>query len=230
MTNKLLLAVILVGASLLSIEGCASVQSTRLGSKVHAEGLTYFLPRKDVVLSVTIPAPPATAITVSAMPSEAIPDLSQGFSATIPRSQIAKINTSFQVNTKGLLNSDSSGATTSNLTSVLQSVAGIAGLANIYSAIKATGTSSCSPGDHSMIAQIDPQTLKWANPDPNGDIRFCDIEFSLMPPPSGAPGGIESPAAGKSAPGLFYRVALPYVVRATPAGGSASDSKDFLVM
>lgn len=224
-----LLASIVSLAALLNLQGCASVESTRVNKDEGAEGLVYFLPRKDVTLTVTVPTPPATTYSASAAPSSAVPDTSQAFVATVPRSQIAKINSSIQVNAQGLLNSDSTGATTSNLTAILQSIAGLPGTVGAKSLAPTAAPATCSPGEHTVVVRI--KEGKWLVGNTKTDTTdLCGVKFELVSPPDTLPKGVTLPDAGHSAPGLFYRVALPYVVRASRDGGDGKDGKDFIVL
>jgi hypothetical protein len=211
-----------------ALTGCASVSSVKVDDKHHAEGLAYFLPRRDVVLKVTVPEKPGP-LQATVDTTDPMPDLGAAFVAQIPRSQIAKINSTLQVNAHGLLNSDSTGAATSNLNSILQSLAGIQPALKTMD-FAPTVQSSCSVGDHSMVVGINEAGNGWVLPKPASNVEFCNVRFELTNPMNGtAPAGF-APAAGKSAPGLYYRIQLPYVVRATPTMGAGPlDSRDFLV-
>lgn len=210
-----------------SLSGCASIESVHVAPGKSVDGLMYFLPTRDIEVSITVPNPPG-AISIAVQATTAKPDFKNAFVARVPRSALGNVKGNVQVNAQGLLNSESSSQITSSLTAILQSAAGAAGGVQPFGVMGPTADDSCSPGTYSFIIPITSGGT-WKEP---GEVRKCKIKFTVVPPAgmgsptSALPAATGEPKVGKSSSaGLFYRLAIPYVVKAT----GPTESREFLV-
>lgn len=211
------------------LSGCASIESTRVDSSHSGDGLLYFLPKRDIEVSVTVGD--KKTLTLAAAASTAMPDFEHAFVAQVPRSAIGNVKGSVQINAQGLLHSESSSQITSSLTAVLQGAAGLAGGLQPFSELPPEPSQDCSIGTHSKIIKMSSRDGTWVDP---GSITFCGITFSVA-----APTSLTGPAssalvpkatdqvasAGERRAGLFYRLAIPYVVTAK----GTNESREFMV-
>ena len=212
-------------AAITGLAGCAAVKSTRAtnantkleaGQKAKAvDGLLYFLPMRDIEVTVTVPAADSKDVVVSAKETAAMPDFSQAFVASVPRSWIATSKASLHVNARGLLDSESTSSVTSSLTAVLQSAAGLAAGLRTTGKAPQPEKQDCSPGTYSKIIQltVGAEGNVVVPPKPT---EVCGFNFEVIAPAITQPTRTVVPEDGKSRAGAFYRVSLPYRVKVTP--------------
>jgi hypothetical protein len=106
-----------------SLVGCASVHSQRINGK--GEGLVYFLPKQDFVLTVTMKQKVVETATLSETP--AYPDLTQQFVAAAAYPLLTKNLVQIEVDKNGLLHNATKSGITSQVDSVLNAAASAAG-------------------------------------------------------------------------------------------------------
>ena len=208
------------------LQGCAAVESTPRTPMTPADGLVYYLPKRHVLVTVTVSAT-GTSLTITA--TNAVPDLKASFVATIPRNHIGTSDGSIGVNTVGLLDSDSTAKTTSQLSDTLSSITGFIGGARGYSLNERSA--GCGTGTYSKVLRIldngtfDPVDKPMIK-DGGG---LCDFSFELTrlldTPPSSAV--VDTPPT-KAAYGFFYRQLIPYKVIASRVGDA--NPREFIVL
>jgi hypothetical protein len=207
-------------ASGYGLEGCAGISSKKISSTAGADGLIYYLPQRNVLATVTV-TDDGTTLLVSA--TESIPDLETPFVATVPRNLIGTSDSSIGINAVGLLHSDSSAKTTSQLSDIVEGIAGAAGASSGFRSFNQPDAGCTQKGTYSMVLKIS------SNGTFNSPNEFCGFTFELTPLvelnrlPEGAP---TAPSESKSAPGLYYRQLIPYKVSAK----RGNDPREFIVL
>lgn len=212
---------LLATISLFVCSGCASLTSTRVRQDNKSpDGLIYFLPTRDISVSVT--KAKDSPLTISVQTTDPIPDLDHAYVARVPRNQLGTSNGSIQVK-GGLLNSDSSSKLTSNLTSILQQVVGLGGLREgiTFSQVDTVQEKECGLGTYSGVINV-----KQGN-----SVSLCGVKFGLQRVAATSSLPKPTQAGETSASGLFYRIPLPYIVKAeqAPAPGQQARTQEFVV-
>lgn len=182
--------------ALLSIflTGCASFESTPIGSKPVEEGLVYYMPKKDVIVTVTVVASKITATSIDL--SAAYPDTSTPYMLNHSRNLIGKNVSEIEIS-QGILTSTKS-TVTSGIGDVLKGIAASAGGIGTMDNGKAA---ACTDGTFKRIIDVTikkPQTL-------------CGLLIIVEPHfPAVTPSALKT--LDRSVSGVFYRQNLPYLV------------------
>lgn len=222
-------------ASALLTAGCASIQSTPLPhAGLAAEGLIYHLPRRDIVVKVTVVSKPASAdtsgapqaaevsnvsdITVERGPAYA--DISQRFALGFERSAFADHSIDIGISVDGLL-TKSNATYSATLAAALESVAdGVAA-----SRTQASDSQPCTAaGVHVFVLPVPPRTTSCeAALDITQMICGKAIKVRVQELAPSAPPGASAPACSaaqgygdQARVGVFYRQSQPYTVTVTP--------------
>lgn len=213
-----------LGAMLCS--GCATgLKSSPVKSGVAApDGLVYYLPIKDVIVTVTVTvdAKNVRSETVAAEESAARADAAHAFAITIPRNPIGTNEGVVGINSRGLLSSETTTSTTSSFTDILKSAAGLAG--TLRELDNAPSAQPCPVGVSKKTFVIDGAALK----------TLCDwtiviARLDSTPLPS------DTARTATDSKGLFYRNELAYQVTVTKTNAnatnatSANDMRTFVV-
>ena len=138
--------------------GCAVVSTTRTQiAAPNQSGVSYYLPRKDVVVTVTVPEKGKGSPTLAIASTPAYPDLGERFVARYSRSWIGTDKINIGVTSGGLLTSAKT-EFTSELPTILKNIAKAAGMAT--AAVSAPESEkeqrACrGPGTYSEIFVID---------------------------------------------------------------------------
>lgn len=192
--------------------GCSSINSIPAPSGAN-DGLTYFMPRKDIV--VTVVKANGKLSTVSLDLTPAYPDLSTAFILSFSKNLVGKNEINIGVATNGLLTSTKS-TTTSGVSDVLKGLGeSIGTLAGLAAPAAAAPVDKCVDGTHTFI--VDPQKAA------SGTVvsAACGLSISVKKLGiSSAPQHMK--AAQSSESGIFYRQAEPYLVEATGVLNSAA--------
>ncbi len=191
--------------------GCVSgIRSSRLeAGKAADAGLVYFLPDRDVVVTVVSVKDKGSELTVAA--SDAMPDPKAAYLATIPRNHTGTVDSTLAVNDRGLLDSDSSTSVTSSVADILSKLA-VARDLPFRGAERTDPKVDCSlPGTYRVTIPLGEL--------PAEPVEFCDYRIEVQPSPARAdlPLSVVN-AGGKAQPGLFYRIPVPYDVTLTGHG------------
>jgi len=212
--------------------GCASIHSTPLPSgETTADGLVYHLPRRDVVVKVTVAAVPAparagttteiTAINVERGPAYA--DISRRFALGFERSAFADHSIDVGISVDGLLKK-SDATYTATLAAALDIVAGSAGAAST----RGQPSEPCKEvGVHIFVLPVPPRT-DASDPPLNTMTDICggDMSVQILEQPEASCGSATAPAATcatqrlhdgtQARVGVFYRQSRPYTVKVSP--------------
>jgi len=222
-----------VTVGLLAMGGCSSITSTVVKDPASADpGLVYYLPRKDIAVTVTVTAagaadkPATKSITLGATPAYA--DLGEAYLLEYGRGLVAKNQLDVSVGTGGLLASAKS-TSTSQLQQVFDAVSGIGPKKTIIAQPK----NDCSAiGEHKYVIGI-PDDLKECT----GNSKAAIVPAGLAPQcatickdvnvtvtrmwPSGAKGAqikVKDPQSTWGRSGVYYRQSKPYLVHIDDAG------------
>lgn len=105
--------------------GCSSLASRWApGSQPAPQGLVYYAPMQQLVLVLTVGDKGQRSYAIEQTPL--MPDLSQRFVAQYQRSQVTKNTLEIAVTTSGLLNTEQKGGATSQMSAILEQLAGVA--------------------------------------------------------------------------------------------------------
>jgi len=183
------------------LAGCVSITSTPDPLDGNKAGYTYYLPKKDFVVTVTVTKGQPTAIDFALTP--AYPDTSRPFVLKYPSNWIGTNVANVEIDENGLLKS-SKATVTSGVSDILTSVASIVGTVGVVSV--APVDKPCVDAAHTFVVRsVD--DLKE---------KFCGVTVSieaLSPYPKGA--FVTPNADDESYAGLFYRQAKPFLLRAS---------------
>ena len=188
-----------------SLVGCASVHSQRINGK--GEGLVYFLPKQDFVLTVTMKQKVVETATLSETP--AYPDLTQQFVAAAAYPLLTKNLVQIEVDKNGLLHNATKSGITSQVDSVLNAAASAAG--TLGAATKMT----VAPELKKMECTDNGSNVYVFSPESKG-FEACGIVVSIEPLGSlqTEPIAYKDDPAKRVRAGLYYRRLEPYLVRA----------------
>ena len=190
--------------------GCASVQSTPLSAARRIEGVTYFMPKQDLLVTITV-KDGGKSHDASIALTQAYPDLSKGYLLQHVANGISKSTSAVQVGTNGLLTTTET-SIVSGVTEVAKSLGQIAGTVSavpgrqILMQEPTPASDNCASGTH--VFRIDLQAT--------GKFVVCDdtIEVTRLIARADT-----APALGPAeANGLFYRQAEPYSVEVRGGG------------
>lgn len=197
------------------LAGCAGVQSKRIDGK--GEGLVYFLPKQDFIVTVT--SKDGKAETVVFSKSAPYPDLGQQFVATGRTPFLTKNVVTIEVSKDGLLNNASKSSITSQLQNVLDALGSAA--ASVTTKAKAVDADveslPCSEGSNVYVFAPDRKAFKICGV----TISVEKIGKKLSKEVSYA----DDTEAKKGQDGLYYRRLEPYLVSAR-----GENNKDAVLM
>lgn len=216
-----------------TVSGCASLSSEPVSPDGGdgKEGLTYHLPRRDIVLTVVVDANgAATQIAIDA--GSAYADLSQAYLLRLSRSAIGNSKVDIGVTADGLL-TKADASTTPKLVEALQFVADEA--AKIKSRRQA-GSAAANPcanaGSHRFVLPLlrlqDDSTpapapelapFKFVNHAYSSDVCGGTLAVTvreLAPIAASAAGAADTSVAAR--PGVYYRQSRPFLVTVKPTG------------
>ena len=207
---------VLVPLFVVTIAGCAAgIKSTPIHAVdqqgTHtakaADGLIYFLPERDVIVSVTVTGKDKSRIElVNVASADARPDFQSGFAATIPRNWAGVNDATIQVNDKGLLHTETKTETTSSLTDILRAAASAAGVARMNeSRVLPLGSTECPEGVWKTQFSLPLTNATWCG--------YRIAEASDSDDLLGANQSADAPAKG-----LFYRIQIPRKVTVSKDG------------
>jgi hypothetical protein len=189
---------------------CSSIQSVE-SPKEGMDGLTYFMPRKDLLVTVTVAkVGEATKVTkVTLGTTSSYPDMSKQYVLRHGGNVFGKNTVDVGVNGAGLLSSAQS-TTVSNVGDVFKNLAAAAGqLTTLATKMAGVEEEGCElEGDHGFIVRFE---------DRPAEHEVCGVIVSIQKPAE-AKALQHSKAAGEEYSGVFYRQNIPYLVSATGNG------------
>jgi hypothetical protein len=190
------------------LTACASINSVETGEPTN--GLTYYMPNKDVLVTVTVSADGLSKdVAVSVTP--AYPDTTNRYVMQYARNLFGKNVLDVAINEKGLLSSARS-TTTSSVSEIFKALAADRALAF---ALDATAPQKCATKGKKYTF-IYPITSK------GGDA--CGITISIEKIEKDA-GKVHTIAPGEQSSGVYYRQHKPYKVKVNGA-----DSQDEVIV
>jgi len=200
-----------------ALAGCASVESTPTDKP--GDGLVYYLPKKDIVVSVIREA--AGKITATISTTTAYADVGQPYVLNFKRNWVGNNELDVSVNSVGLLTSAKS-TTTSGIADVLKNLAGSVGAIHGLGAAPAAAA-ACPAGTYTYIYK--------AGTDPAAADQPCGLKVTITrliasKPTDGEVGERKDPKPlNSAASGFFYRQEEAYkVIVADPVLSSVNTS------
>ena len=194
-----------------SLTACSSINSIRNPAVKHADGLTYFMPKKDIKVTVSIKG---GVRTVSVGTSEPYPDLSEQYVIKYSRNLFGKNELQVGVNTQGLLQGNAKSKTTSQVSDIFKAVG---------TSVGTVGPMKAPSGD--TVCKADGEYVFMMHA-ADGDFVAC--EFSVNIKRYGISVGSEKKVVGNSKidrdsnSGIFYRRSEPYLVTVSPSSKAIS--------
>lgn len=203
---------LLLGVGLLCA-GCSSFSSKAILPSDSVEGLVYFLPKKDVLVTLTVAGGKLTGVTMVA--TAAYPDRSAAFELTHSSNGLAKNVTSFEVR-NGLLTS-TTGAMTSGVSDALKNLA--ASSAQIGGTRSATDT-----GDPKVCGNDGNHVYRIPSTETGRKICGIDITIEQLAPtlPAISASTAEQFDVKQNRPGIYYRQVEGLLVVAQGQGLNAA--------
>ena len=202
----------------LLLPACASVTSVPGSDESLGDGLTYYLPKKDILLTVVVADKGVTTVSIGT--TAAYPDLTRQFVLRSERNAVGKIVNNVGVDSNGLLTSTKSTAT-SGVSDALRNLAESVGSFGPMIFRESTVPVSCGVGTHTFI---------YASKTANG-MKACGLDVSVARMPlqgaEAAPTADARPARSSGVAysgayaGLYYRQSEPYLVTVTGAINTA---------
>lgn len=194
----------LAGLLMAGLAGCASISSTPTDKP--GEGLVYYLPKKDIVVTVVNAVTNGTATTtISIDASAAYPDVEAPYLLKFQRNFIGKNEMKVGVGESGLLTSSKS-TTTAGLSRALISLADSAGAMSQWRALSKDPSQGCGVGTHVFVY-------------PAADATHAPCGHRLKITRVGSPKPMEMKArpSEEARTGVFYRQNEPYQVEVVDA-------------
>jgi len=192
-----------IGAAL---SGCAAIESTP--SEHPSDGLVYYMPKKDVMVTV-VRDDSKTTVTIAS--TSAYADLERPYVLNFRRNLIGKNELNVGVSSSGLLTSTTS-TTTSSFGEALKNLASSLGSVKGLSALPTTPATTCPAGTFTHVYSVsDPAIVDAMQPcgltvtiSRVAKSKYSlDVVDALTPPK----------AQGKGSAGVFYRQEEPYRVQ-----------------
>ena len=205
---------------LFAVVSCSSVSTKQIEKPEEAQaGLVYFLPKKDVTITVTIPEDSKTKPSISIGTSDAYPNLERAFKLNTNRNLLANNLLDISVNDKGLLEK-------ANITLTSQVKESLENLAESIAFTDDTALdkdlSALEQGDATKLCKAGTYSIMQAvpNSEPEGNYYSADTDCPIIlsikklgnAPSSGS---VYKPSASwLSASGVYYATNEPYMVTA----------------
>jgi hypothetical protein len=187
---------------------CASVRSTSAHVNGSQDGLRYFMPKKDLLITIKVEAPKPQEVTIAT--TDAYPDLSDAYVLRQSSYLLGKNVTEIAVSTSGLLTSAHS-SVTSGLPALFESIGKVRG-AVTSNWMPDPAQPTCADGTHVFRLAFD------QNPPAKPPV-FCGLAVAIKKlNPTAAAGRAETHIARTDGSGVFYRQAEPFLI--SVAGGA----------
>jgi hypothetical protein len=195
----------LVILAVMLLAGCSSVTSIRQERAGSEDGLAYYMPKRDFLVTLTVSSE-GKVTDASFAATDNYPDLSQPYMLTYSRNLVGKNSLDVSINEQGLLTTTTS-ITTSGMSDILKGLATTAGTLAGTKALPPDGEkpTACKQGQY--VFRVEARTqVKEA----------CDVRLGIKllvgagtPPKDTQPNFRE---ADVQHAGLFYRQQRPYTL------------------
>ncbi|GGO86267.1 hypothetical protein GCM10011348_36730 [Marinobacterium nitratireducens] len=193
----------------LFVTSCSSIKSIEDPKAEDVDGLTYYMPKKDFVVTVNVESNKITRVSFGTTP--AYPDLSKQYVLNHGSNLLGKNTLDVAVNEKGLLTSSKS-TTVSNVTDAFKNLATTYGQLRTYSLVgqPAPAGNCTTDGEH---------IFTYSNTGSYNPCRLI-VTISKAALANGTKAHAKKPEESYS--GIFYRQNEPYKVAATGLGLNVS--------
>jgi hypothetical protein len=201
--NHLMMKKTIVILIAIAMSACSSIHSIESPDKA-IEGLTYYMPKKDILVTITIKEKQITAITLGT--TQSYPDLSKQYVLRHGGNLLGKNVSDVTITEAGLLSTAKS-ETTSNVSDVFKSLATTAGMLTRGREVgEQPAEQPCADGTNSFVYIL-------SDPSPRPKACGLDINITRL-------GNLDnvvphSMTAKEEHSGIFYRQNIPYLVIAT---------------
>ena len=183
------------------LAACSAIESAQ-NPQSDFEGLSYYMPKKDFVVTITTKS--GQAPKVGFAESAAYPDLGRKYVLRYSRNLVGKNTMNVTANEKGLLSTATSDSV-SGVADALKNLASAIGTVRGLGVRAALLPATCPDGDHVFVFPAETSTFPGV----------CGVTIDIEKVPGGDAGG--GPTEGKVVAGIYYRQNEPY--RVTASGG-----------
>jgi hypothetical protein len=187
--------------------GCSSLESVPYSKSDSVEGLTYYMPKKDILIKVVKLNGKVTSVTMET--TAAYPDLSVAYNLKFKQSLAGKNVANIGVDTNGLLTSTKS-TMTSGVSEAFKNLGDVIGTAVGLAAPAAVAIDNCIDGTHSFTMPAPAKTSQATVCGLRVDINKITNTSTLVAKSDSAKKQNNNPRSG-----IFYKQAEPYRVNIT---------------
>lgn len=184
------------------LAGCSSVTSVRQEKITSQDGLTYYMPKRDFLVTLTV-SKEGKVTDASFAATDNYPDLSQPYTLAYSRNLVGKNSLDVSVNEQGLLTSTTS-TTTSGMSDILK---GLATTAGTFAGTKALAPDEkkplCKEGQH--VFRVEAKTHVEEPCDVFIAVKLLDDAGTKTAKPTPKDADVQHA-------GLFYRQQQPYTL------------------
>ena len=187
------------------LASCSSIKSIEGPSEGDTDGLTYFMPKKDFLVTVTVKSGSVEKVVLGSTPS--YPDLSKQYLLRHGGNVFGKNTLDVVVTEQGLLSSSKS-TTQSNVTDAFKNLASSLGSLKTFSLdTKVANDATCTTnGDHTFVYK---ETGKYS---------ACGMSIEIQKKMNVTEQAPSAKEANSEYSGVFYRQNIPYLVTASGGG------------
>lgn len=189
----------------LGLASCSSIKTVESPSHKDTDGLAYFMPKKDFIVTVTIKDKKAEKVVLGTTAS--YPDLSKQYLLRHGGNAFGKNTLDVGISESGLLASTKS-TTQSNVTDAFKNLSTSLGQIRTFGFEKVLdrGEACTTSGDHTFVFQT------------SGSYKVCDITIAIAKQVDDSDIEEHSKHGGTEHSGIFYRQNIPYLVAASGGG------------
>lgn len=198
------IAIVALALAALGLASCSSIKTVEGPSTGNTDGLTYYMPKKDFIVTVTIKDKKAEKIVLGSTAS--YPDLSKQYLLRHGGNAFGKNTLDVGVSESGLLSSTKS-TTQSSVTDAFKNLATSLGQTKALGVKESETDTSCTTnGDHSFVYKA------------SGTYVPCGIKIDIKKQADDAGIPTHSKKEKSEYSGIFYRQNVPYLVTASSGG------------
>lgn len=202
-----MMKITIIVLTVIALSACSSIKSIQSPDKGtdSVEGLTYFMPNKDFLVTITIKNQKINKVVLGTTPS--YPDLSTQYVLRHGGNVFGKNTLDVGVNEAGLLTSTKS-TTISNVADAFKNLATTVGQLGGLRIMKDVDKDQpcTNDGDHSFVFKV------------TGQHKACGMVINITKKADLVNVVPHSKTANKEYSGIFYRQNIPYLITATGEG------------
>jgi hypothetical protein len=198
---------IFLALAVFGLVSCSSIKSIEEPSKGNTDGLAYFMPKKDFLVTVTVKGGNVEKVVLGNTPP--YPDLSKQYLLRHGGNVFGKNTLDVVVTEQGLLSSSKS-TTQSNVTDAFKNLAASLGpLKPSHLITKTASDATCTTnGDHTFVYKVAG----------NYPSSACGMSIEIKKQMTDTEKVSTSKSANAEYSGVFYRQNIPYLVTASGGG------------